>query len=381
MVAGETPATLTEALLAGPRGRRLLLEYARLADERVRVEHTQDSFCSGVFYAAHQLDAGSGVACVSYGPGADQPLPRVAPEHVARLLADVPLPDVTKKDLHTALAATTDSARYWQEPEGEDVLAMTDPMLPELRRVAEHLSASEHARWWTTGVVRDEQWSLRWGKRHDSVPSVGKVLTTWLDRVVAEEKRAARERPTDPTAAYSGVWWSSPLGVPCSTRTLDDGSPASLWFVEDSAGEYRAWARRQIIPADIDTFEIDGAAAWAHLCQRFPLEVTAQKRHDWYRTTGRDGRWVLPDWHAVAEEYGGVHLTVAGYLAAAGIAIDVDGDAASVIAGWAPDEAFWLTGDVRADGDIVEWARDDINETWSGIRSGAGGRSANSGRS
>ncbi len=364
-MARETPVTLTEALLAGPRGRRLLLEYARIADERARLEHTQDSFCSGVFYAAHQLDAGSETTRVIYGPGADQPLPSVPPEQVARRLADVPLPDVTREDLRTVLAATTDSARYWQEPEGEDVLAMTEPMLRELRRVAEHISASEHARWWTTGVVRDEQWSLRWSKQHNSVRSVGKVLTTWLHRVVAEEKRAARERPTDPRAAYSGVWWSSPLGVASSTRTLDDGSPASLWFVEDSAGENRAWARRQVIPGDIDTFEIDAAAAWAHLCQRFPLEVTAQKRHDWYRTTGRDGRWVVPDWHAVAEEYGGVHLTVAGYLAAAGIAIDVDGDTASVIAGWAPDEAFWLTGDVRADGDIVEWARDDVNETWS----------------
>lgn len=90
---------------------------------------------------------------------------------------------------------------------------------------------------------------------------------------------------------------------------------------------------------------------WAQLCRRFPLEITAQKRHDWYRTTGRDGRWVLPDWDAVAEVYGGVHLAVAGYLAAAGTAIDVDGDAGSVIAGWAPDETFSLT--------------DDVDETWS----------------
>lgn len=93
--------------------------------------------------------------------------------------------------------------------------------------------------------------------------------------------------------------------------------------------------------------------------------LAAQKCHDWYRTTGRDRRWVLPDWQAVAEEYGGVHLTVAGYLAAAGTAVDVDGDAASVIAGWAPDETFWLTDDVCADGDVVEWVREDNDEKWS----------------
>ncbi len=365
MTAGGTAANLTEVLLAGPRGRRLLLEYAQLADDRARDEHTQDSFSSGVFYATYRIDVAHGTAGVLYGPGADRPLPNVSPPEVARQLADVPLPAATEADLRTVLAATTDSARYWQEPEGEDILAATEPMRRELRRVAEHIAASEHAQWWTTAVVRDEQWSLGWAEQHPSVPPVGPALATWRGKVVAEEERAARERSTDPTAGYSGVWWSAPLGVPCSTRALGDGSPACLWFVEDSAGENRAGARRQIVPGDVDVFEIEVPGDWAQLCRRFPLEVTAQKRHDWYRTTGRDGRWVLPDWQAVAEEYGGVHLTVAGYLAAAGTAIDVDGDAASVIAGWAPDETFWLTDDVHSDGDVVVWVRDDVDETWS----------------
>jgi len=53
------------------------------------------------------------------------------------------------------------------------------------------------------------------------------------------------------------------------------------------------------------------------LCAQFPLEVTALKRHDWYRTTGRDGSWVIPDWSQVAHDYDGVHLSIAGYLTAA----------------------------------------------------------------
>ncbi|MFB7853674.1 hypothetical protein ACQGAO_23945 [Rhodococcus sp. 1.20] len=32
-----------------------------------------------------------------------------------------------------------------------------------------------------------------------------------------------------------------------------------------------------------------------------------------------------------------------GYLAAAGTAIEVDTETASVIAGWAPDETYWFT--------------------------------------
>lgn len=45
--------------------------------------------------------------------------------------------------------------------------------------------------------------------------------------------------------------------------------------------------------------------------------MTALKRHDWYRTTGRDGSWVIPDWSQVAHDYDGVHLSIAGYLTAA----------------------------------------------------------------
>ena len=87
------------------------------------------------------------------------------------------------------------------------------------------------------------------------------------------------------------------------------------------------------------------------LCTEFPVEVTAQKRHDWYSTTGRVGRWIIPDWPRVAEHYDGVHLTVCGYLAAAGTAITVDDATASVIAGWAPDGTCWLTDTAAADGD------------------------------
>ncbi|WP_241387422.1 hypothetical protein [Rhodococcus sp. CH91] len=363
MTIRDAPAHLTEALLAGPRGRRLLLEYAQLADAPAREEFSQESFSAGVFYAAYQLGVANGTAGVLFGPGADQPLPNIPPDEVARRLSAVPLPEVTEQHLRTVLAAATDSARYWQEPEGDDLLAATEPIRRQLQHVAEHLTASEHARWWATGVVRHDQWSVGWAEPHLGTPPVGHTLVTWRDRVVAEEQRAARERPTDPTASWSGLWWSAPLGVPCSTRALVDGSPACLWFVEDSQGENHAWARRHIVPDTVEMCEIDGVDDWAELCRRFPLEVTAQKRHDWYRTTGRDGRWVLPDWQDVAEHYAGVHLTVAGYLAAAGTAIAVDDDTASVIAGWAPDETFWLTDCTYADGDVVEWAYHD-NERW-----------------
>ncbi len=203
-----------------------------------------------------------------------------------------------------------------------------------------------------------------WVEPHANVPRVGHALATWREKVVTEEKRAARERPTNDGQLVRGVVVDAarrPVLHTSTGRRLTRMSAVRRRL----RSENHAGARRHFVPDTVDVLEIHGPDDWAQLCRRFPLEVTAQKRHDWYRTTGRDGKWVLPDWRAVAEVYGGVHLTVAGYLAAAGTAIDVDGDTASVIAGWAPDETFWLTDDVHADGDIVDWVRVTNTETWS----------------
>ncbi|MEE2060672.1 hypothetical protein [Rhodococcus artemisiae] len=356
------------ALLAGPRGRRLLLEFAREADRATQQNYDRSTFNSAVFYAAHNLDPNPGVL---YGPGADEPLPDITPDEVARRLATVPLPEVTEAVLRSALGMAVDNARYWQEPEGEDILAATAPMRRELRRVADHIAQSSHVEWWSTEVARDDQWSVGWGDSAESFmqePPEQRPLTdrlvAWRNRIVEQEVQAERERPRDPKANYSGEWWSFPWEARCSARSFDDGLPAGVLFVEDSMGWERAFARRMPVPAEIEVFEIDVTDAWADLCRRYPLEVTAQKRHDWYRATGRDGRWVMPDWSRVADAYGGVHLTVRGYLAAAGTAIDVDDDTASVIAGWAPDETHWLTDAVRPDSDVVEWVLDDARERW-----------------
>ncbi|EME23062.1 hypothetical protein G419_03918 [Rhodococcus triatomae BKS 15-14] len=131
-----------------------------------------------------------------------------------------------------------------------------------------------------------------------------------------------------------------------------------MWFVEDSMGWERAVTRHVTISAGAKVYEIAGPQAWAELCRRFPLEVTAQNGEDWRLTTGRSGRWVIPDWTRVAGDYAGLHLTAAGYLAAAGTVVDVDADTASVIAGWAPDETYWLTDAALVNGEVQTWVRD-----------------------
>ena len=50
----------------------------------------------------------------------------------------------------------------------------------------------------------------------------------------------------------------------------------------------------------------------------------------------------MPDWPAVCDDYDAVHLRVLGYLMCAGVALDLDDEAATVLAGWAPDATYWL---------------------------------------
>lgn len=70
---------------------------------------------------------------------------------------------------------------------------------------------------------------------------------------------------------------------------------------------------------------------------------------------------MIPDWAAIAREADGVHLTIEGYLRCAGVAIDIElsgsltGHAASVIAGWNPDETWWLTDAVEVVDEPERW--------------------------
>lgn len=336
-----------ESLLSGPRGRRMLLAYAIDAERTLQPEPGDEIFRITAHRAAYHLDVGQGTTRVLFGPGAEEARQTiVTAEDVARSLSEISLPDVTAVDLRSALAEAVDAARYWQEPDGEDALVATAVMRDELRPVAEHIAGSEHAQWWSTSLAASDQWSIM--SRGDDSPGTGEVpaaqrlLSEWRTSTLESEARAERDRPVDPEANWSGYWWSNPP-TQCSTRALLDGTPAGLWFVEDSMGWERSVVRALRPPNGARIYEIDGAQAWSDLCRRFPLEVTAETRQVWYRTTGRSGRWVIPDWMQVAESFEGVHLTVTGYLAAAGTAIDVDADTASVIAGWAPDETYWFT--------------------------------------
>lgn len=163
-----------------------------------------------------------------------------------------------------------------------------------------------------------------------------------------------RSLPEGPTSR-SGI--RTPLSV-----------PVGLVLVEDEMGwrSARTWPVQP--PPGARVYEVTHPGAWAALVERHPLAVTASRRHDWWRVTGWDGAWAVPDWEVVATEYDGVHLTVDGYLSAAGRAVPVavpgTRPVRTMLAGWDPDATWWLT-DLLADlGQPTDWRRRDEEQRW-----------------
>lgn len=340
------------ALLDGPRGRRLCLEVLRVAPdtlEKVDAVHA-------VFWAAHALAENLGT--VMWIGEAPREEPKVSVAEAAAALARVPVPQLTPTLIDRALQVAVDRAAYWQPPHGEDVLAASADVRAVLAPVATSIAGSAHVRWWGSAVARDDQWTVaREGERCGS-DSPDVILRDWRAGMASTELQFAAAENAD---RLSGPWWSTPpMSLPRTTRCRGEAGPVALSLVEDSFGWRSARVHRVAVPAG-EVIEIDGPDAWAALCRRHPLVVTASRRAVWRWTTGREGVWIQPDWSAIAREATGVHLTVDGYLTTAGKVVDVDDLGASVLAGWGPDETFWFD-DVTPAGAVEDWISADPGE-------------------
>ncbi len=339
-----------ERLLLGPRGRRLCLEYVRLLDEGVD---------GSLSWFAQDIDPNPGVILRMAGDDAPAEHPSLTAADVATKISDVDLANVDSDFLRTALRASLDAARYWQEPDGNDLAAA----LPEIRSALMPVAALLVASLPDLAAPRAAtQWAVDWNPAAQAAPlftAPDNALRTWTSEVNDEERRSQRERPADPRANWSGTWWSVPLTVLETRGSVE----AARELMEDSFG----WTAATFIPVrgSGTVLEIASAKDWAELCRAYPVEVTASRRHDWYRTTGRDGRWVMPDWERVASAWDSVHLTTLAYLSAATQLIPVDDEFATIIAGWAPDSTLWLRDVVReADAPRQEWSRPSDQDPW-----------------
>ena len=260
------------------------------------------------------------------------------------------------------------NATYWQPPHEEDVVAADPGVVAALRPIADAVATSPASAWWSTPVDSAAlRYTSRFDEDHPPSPPVlsgaRERLQRWRAEVLAEERAAAAYRPARlgvvsrrletaprparyPAASISGQWWSTPAmaSLVTTTRPLPGLGSVELVWEEDSFGQ----RNRLIWPLTTTrvprVWEIDRPEAWVRLVERYPLDVTNARRHDWYRTTGRTGTWCIPDWNAVAEHWDAVHVSVAGYLTTATRALPLgDGDSATVLAGWNPDRTWWLT--------------------------------------
>ncbi|WP_432573206.1 hypothetical protein [Kineococcus sp. SYSU DK005] len=366
---------LAGALLAGPRGRRLLFE---LVDEA--------STTRGQAQWAQPAWRYDEIA----------PLPEELLEQLAQRLreavAAVDLDALAARhqphELLPALVESVGSARYWQHPDATDVALAEARVAEHLRPLAQAVARAPAAAWWSQPVDPGTQQHLQWvfepHEQHAQPPgplvstgAAAAALARWQREAAAEEERARRERPRGVGANYSGTWWSSPpqldglllstpvLHAPDASGSRRQPLPVGMALLEDDPGAEQVYARAVRLREGVRVYEVHDASDWCALVAAHPRTVTYSRRHDWWRATGWDGAWALPDWTSVARQWDGVHLSVRGYLAVSGrlLATTVPGvkssdDAAAeevrlgaartLLAGWSPAQTYWLT-DVVAD--------------------------------
>ena len=343
-----------DELLDGPRGRRLCFELISPWWEDARVRAT---------LAWHDLKFGSAEASLS----------QLAAE-LAVLVAGADLTAFAaaaeETNLLEPLRSSVDAAMYWQPPDELD-RALAEPAVAEaLGPVARAVTAWSAAAWWGTPLPRDKQqfvealdpeWARAAPDGGPALSGAADELAAWRDSTL-EDERGAAARPADPAAPYSGYWWSSPVHsrLVATTRPLPGLPAVGLELVEDGPG-WRDVACWHLVPsADARVYEIRGPEDWASLAARYPVEVTKSRTHDWWRVTGMAGAWIIPDYVAVAADYDAVHLT------AAGRALPLDGKltaggtiASTMLAGWNPDETYWLADVLTTAGPPVRWVNPD----------------------
>jgi hypothetical protein len=272
------------------------------------------------------------------------------------------VPELTERAVLDALARSVDDAVYWQEPHEQDLALRGTQARAALLPIAQALCESPALAWWSRPLALDDQHQVVF----EDLPAP--ALTGIGERIA--DSFATAPRGEVPLGAdwrtCSAFWWSAPITLPSvvTTRSLGDFGPARLWLVEDSMGWTTATAWRVTVANPPRVYEVATPADWVELVRRYPYDVSLAKRGDWWRTTGRDGRWSMPDWPAVCADYEAVHVTVLAYLTCAGDALAVDDDTATVLAGWDPDATYWLADVVEYADTPVHWFRDEDELNW-----------------
>jgi hypothetical protein len=259
----------------------------------------------------------------------------------------------------TLLASVARAAEHWEPPPPGD---QAELLLPLAETVA---SAPAAAWWWEPADLRYQRWL---GCDHHGMLArggdVARAVGAAEENAAAEEQAMARDWAQAPRGQrdgagviMTGTWWSGPLGgtVWTSRGNVGDLPAVGLACAEDPLGEeeFEVWAVG-IDPA-ARVYEVHEPGDWGRLAAAHPRDVTASRRHDWSRWTGREGRWILPDWRSVAAQWDGVHVSVAGYLSTSGMAVEAGAGAATLLAGWDADQTLWLRDVFTGTRQLTTW--------------------------
>ncbi|MBM9463964.1 hypothetical protein JL108_10945 [Aeromicrobium sp. YIM 150415] len=328
-----------DRLLTGPRGRRLCFELTAEADDGLLGwvgDLTTPEPGSAPFVAAGSIWTRALQALRSALPSATEPTRMRDDADLEGFIAHLAAieVDLDARRLMRAFAASADRARYWQSPDQEDVLCAHPAVIEALRPIAERVVAHPAASWWSTPASAEQWWLV------DPDLTDGEDVTDeWWE---------------------VGGWWSTPMPAIHTTRAVDGLGPVGLWLEEDAFDHTRYEAR--LIDDGGAVLEISTADAWVELCRRHPREAPKDTAGSWHDVTGWRGRWVLPDWRAVAHEWDGVHIQPVAYLEGATRALPIDDDTATMVAGWHPDATyrFGRPAVVRTE----RWQRDDDYSPW-----------------
>lgn len=322
--------TLVDALLTGPRGRDFLMEVV-LASEAEDGPLHRATWRLGDYLERNLRKFG-----IARRHSAHARATTAAPT-----LERVPLVKLTPGLVYDALERTVSSATYWQPPMAREVFLSASPLRPGLRRIARHVADCAVASGWSDMFRPGRHTSVSWMRPNliAPTPSVVQALESWREEAQTES-----------------LWWSTPpRSIIATSRELVGGTLGALRFVEDGFGWDTGWVYAATVSTDATVFTLDGPVAWAELCRRFPLDVTASKGKDWRLATGYPHDWVTPDFVQVAQHYDALHLSVRGYFAAAGRIIPVDEGCAGMLAGWDPGQTFWFSGAVELAETPVVW--------------------------
>jgi hypothetical protein len=313
-------------LLSGPRGRELCARLAGLAPPPAGVSLVPVRGPARARPPAGAEPAGEA--------DEEQPAPR-SPDY-GDPLAVIP-----------ALAGVVEDAGYWGGPPAAGPPGRPD-VLAGLRPAAARLAGSAGCRWWWSGLDRGTQRYVQWTARQPApeLASAAEMLRHADAEAGEDERRMSRDRHRPAGAGVHGPWWTCPPGL-STTRRLGRLGAVLLAGQEDGFGDTDAVVWPLAVAGTARVLEIDGPQAWQRLVTAYPRPATATYRHTW-AWTGWDGEWLVPRWPAVARDWDGVHLSVAGYLSTAGRALPA-GPARTLLAGWNPDETYWLA-DVLAPG-------------------------------